>query len=296
MAFIKYINQKPQEKTLKLYEQVNSIIDEYREQGYTLTVRQIYYQLVSRNYIENNTDEYKNIAGHISNGRKEGYIDWDMIEDRTREFNPIAHWETPADIIRAAANQYRRNLWEGQKNYIEIWTEKEALISVIEKSASSFDCDSYACRGYNSTSALWEAAKRFIKKTEQGRENIILYLGDHDPSGKNMVTVIEKWLPIYGATVKIERIALNMDQVELYDLPPQPLKTNEKGELTDTRAPKYKAEHGNQSWELDALKPETLDALITNAVKINLDQKKYNKALKKTEAERKQIQALQAYL
>jgi len=286
---IKYEDRNFHNATLLLFEQVNSIIKEYQTAGYTLTLRQVYYQLVTKNFIENTGNNYKNIGSHISDGRKAGLIDWEMIEDRTREFHKLPSWETPAQIIQSAASQYRRDLWEGQKNYCEVWTEKEALIAVIEKSAFSLDCPCFACRGYSSTSALWEAANRFIDKAKQGMECKLFYLGDHDPSGQDMTRDIGDRLSFYGATVKIERIALNMDQIRQYNPPPQPVKTNEKGDYVDTRGKGYVSIYGKQSWELDALRPEILDALITDAIKNNLDQKKYNKALNRQKKERQKI-------
>jgi len=93
-------------------------------------------------------------------------------------------------------------------------------------------------------------------------------------------------LAIFGASVDVQRIALTMQQIKEYDPPPNPAKE------TDTRAAGYIAGYGSRSWELDALKPETLDALITAAIKNSLDQKKYSMAVKREEAERKSIAAL----
>jgi len=286
-----------QKKSLALIEQINAILDEYREQGFTLTLRQIYYQLVGRDIIKNDQKVYDNLGTLIKNGRNAGRIAWDMVVDRTRELHVLPHWETPASIIRAAANQYRRDLWEGQKTYCEVWVEKDALIGIVEQAADRLACPCFSCRGYDSTSSIREAAKRFIEKTGQGKECIIIHIGDCDPSGQHMTEDIGNRLAYYEATVTVNRIALNMDQVELYKLPPNVLKKDkEKKKYSDSRAMAYIKKYGKKSWEVDALRPEVLTELITTAIKNRLDQKKYDKALKKMEAERKQIQALQEYL
>jgi hypothetical protein len=60
--------------------------------------------------------------------------------------------------------------------------------------------------------------------------------------------------------VTVLRIALNMDQVRQYGPPPNPAK------VTDSRARTYIETYGDESWELDALDPATITALIQEAV------------------------------
>jgi hypothetical protein len=100
-------------------------------------------------------------------------------------------------------------------------------------------------------------------------------------------------LTLFGAGVDVQRIALNMDQIRQYTPPPNPVKIDpETKQFKDTRAKKYVEKYGLSSWELDALRPEVLDGLITAAIKSNLDQKKYNQAIDRQEAEREHITAL----
>jgi hypothetical protein len=129
---------------------------------------------------------------------------------------------------------------------------------------------------------------RFNEK--EGRKCIIIYLGDHDPSGLNMPNDIQKKMSLFGATVDIQRIALTMQQIKEYGPPPNTAKES------DTRVAAYIAKHGSHVWELDALKPEVLDALITAAIKNNRDPKKYNQAIKKQETERESITALLPFI
>ena len=271
---------------LALIEQINAIITEYETAGYSLTLRQAYYQLVSRDLIENSEKSYKHIGNLVNNGRLAGLIDWQAIEDRTRTLRRLSHWETPAEIVKSAANQYHRDLWEGQDRYCEVWVEKDALIGIVEQASERLDCPCFSCRGYTSQSEMWGAAMRFIGKADNGRECVLIHLGDHDPSGIDMTRDIRERLAMFGASIDVKRIALNMPQIEEYNPPPNPAKE------TDTRAAGYIAEYGNSSWELDALEPRALDALITAAIKSNLDQKKYSRAIKKQETEKKSIVAL----
>jgi hypothetical protein len=268
---------------------IDGIIADYQAQGYQLTIRQVYYQLVSKDLLENTEKNYKKIGDIIKNGRLAGLIDWNAIEDRSRGFNNISTWDTPADIIKSAADSYLRDLWEDQEYYLETWVEKQALESIIENTSKALDVQSFACKGYPSITALWEAVQyRYKAITKQGRTVIILYLGDHDPSGLNMDTTNRNHLITFSESPHIyfERIALTKEQIEEYDPPPNPAK------ITDPRAANYIAEHGPYSWELDALEPAVLDALITDAIKSYLDPKKYNEAFERQEAERESITAL----
>jgi len=283
---IQYAKINIRRSGLSLIGHVNAIIAEYETAGYSLTLRQVYYQLVSRDLIENSEKSYKHVGSLVSNGRLAGLISWQAIEDRTRALRRLPHWDAPAEIVKSAAKQYRRDLWEGQSRYCEVWVEKDALIGIVEQAAERLDCPCFSCRGYTSQSEMWGAAMRFVEKSGNGRECVLIHLGDHDPSGIDMTRDIRERLAMFGASVDVKRIALNMPQIEEYNPPPNPAKE------TDTRAAGYIAKYGNSSWELDALEPRALDALITAAIKSSLDQKKYSRAIKKQEAERKSIAAL----
>ena len=290
MPKIQYEEINMRAKKRELIEQVNIVIADYQEQGYSLTLRQIYYQLVSRNFIENSEKSYKNIGNLISNGRLAGLIDWDAIEDRTRIHRVLNHFESPADILDTAAQSYRRDLWEGQPCHVEVWVEKDALIGIVEQAAQSMDCPCFSCRGFASQSSMWASARRFIEKAKQGRECILIYLGDHDPSGIAMTSDIAERMELFCAAVDVRRVALTMEQVAQYSPPPNPAKE------TDTRFAGYAKLYGAHSWELDALKPEILHGLITDSIKMNLDQEMYDAVFEQQEAERQQIKALQGYL
>ena len=281
-TFIQYqdINIRPAGR--KLIDQVNGIIAAYRAQNYSLTLRQVYYQLVSKNAIENNERSYKSLGVLVSNGRLAGLIDWLAIEDRTRFIRSLSHWETPQEIIESAANSYHIDLWQDQPCYIESWVEKDALIGIVEQSASRYDVSSFSCRGYVSSTEMWEASRRYM--AQRHKHCILLHLGDHDPSGLDMTRDISERLQLFGACVDVQRIALNVEQVERYNPPPNPAKT------TDRRFDGYVKQYGPHSWELDALEPGILATLITDNIEMNLDQKLYQAMLDQEEYERQRIQ------
>lgn len=246
-------------ESLRLIEQVNAIIHEYQDMGYSLTLRQVYYQLVSRDVIPNNERSYKNLGNLISDGRMSGLIDWNAIENRTRNLRKNSHWTSPGSIIHSAAYSFAYDKWEDQDSYVEVWVEKDALVGIVGQVCEELDIPYFSCRGYVSQSEMWAAAQRLEQFSAQKSIHII-HLGDHDPSGKDMSRDIVDRLELFGVSVEFQRIALNYDQIEEYGLPPNPTK------LTDSRASGYISEFGHECWELDALRPDVIDGLIRDAV------------------------------
>jgi hypothetical protein len=254
-----FITKKFRDKSLSLINAINNIIVEYQNQGYELTLRQIYYQLVARGSIPNTERSYKNIGSLVNSGRLAGMIDWDAVVDRTRHIRKNQHWNTPEQIVKAALNSYKIDMRENQPIYIEVWVEKDALISIVEGVANEHDVTCFSCRGYVSQSEMYQAAQRFI---DQGHliDRYILHLGDHDPSGMDMTRDIQDRLEMFGADVIVKRLALNWEQIELYNPPTNPAK------LSDSRAEGYINLYGSYSWELDALEPKVIEVLIQDAI------------------------------
>jgi len=297
MQCIPYKNHRFNKESRKLLDRIKEIEADYQSRGYAMTLRQLYYRLVASNIITNAKNSYDKIGNIVKEARLAGELDWQTIEDRSRGLNYILNWESPADRIRSAANNYHRDLWEGQDYYLEVWVEKQALESVIERAAASLDVQSFSCKGYPSITAQWEAAHdRFSPMIEEkGRKVVVIYLGDHDPSGININEKILETLELftdYSHNIDLERIALTREQVKQYNLPPQPLKKKPNGENSDKRANRYEDKHGGQSWELDALEPEVLDSLITDTIKKYLDPEKYNAVIDRQEKEREELEAL----
>jgi len=265
MPRIAYQEWSPRPETLDLIDKANDIIREYMEEGFDLTLRQLYYQMVARDYIPNTQREYKNLGAAINNGRLAGLIDWYSIIDRTRNLRGIKTWGSPSELIDENIKSFAIDLWKNQPCHIEVWVEKDALVDVIAKACSSHRVDHFSCRGYTSQSELWTAARRLARHEFEGQETLIIHLGDHDPSGIDMTRDIEARLHMFGANTEIKRIALNMDQVEEQSPPPNPAK------ITDSRIKGYIRQYGRESWELDALSPAYLVGIIEDTIATYID-------------------------
>lgn len=264
MPKIEYVEKKFAKKSLALIKKANEIIDEYLKAGYKLTLRQLYYQFVARNIIPNTIQNYKNLGSLISDARLGGFIDWESIEDRTRELVGRPHWDNPHEIVQACAKQYHVDWWKGQDVIPEVWIEKDALAGVFDRVCREFDVPFFSCRGYNSQSAMWESAQRIGGRDQ---DTVILHFGDHDPSGIDMTRDMKSRLEMFevGDRFVMNRIALTKDQVTRYKLPPNPAKE------TDSRHAAYIAKHGTKCWELDSLDVKVLSGLVQRNIEKLID-------------------------
>lgn len=266
MTLIRYKEINFRDKTLSTIALANGIIAEYMEQGFTLTLRQLYYQFVARDWIENKQSEYKRLGCIISDARYAGLVSWDAIEDRTRFIRKNSHWDSPAELIEQTSTYYREDLWRTQPNRIEVWIEKDALVGVIEKVCIQNDCPYFSCRGYPSSSVIWQRSRQAQRDMDSfGQDIHVIHLGDHDPSGVDMSRDNEERMRLFCQghgfdPCHVHRIALNMDQIEQYNPPPNYAK------LTDSRAKEYIKRFGSDAWELDALEPKVISTLIQSKI------------------------------
>lgn len=315
MARIKYVPKKFSNDSLRTIERARLICEEYAAQGYDLTLRQLYYQFVSRDWIPNKDTEYKRLGSIINDARLAGLLDWDYIVDRTRNLRENGHWDSPAELVEAAAQQFQFDKWADQDTRVEVWIEKDALVGVLESCCPGEDVPFFSCRGYTSQSELWSAGQRIGRHLWDDHNVVILHLGDHDPSGIDMTRDIRDRLQTFLLTdwvkhtvdtrgqeilddddwradadnhykaevwdrFRVQRIALTMDQIDQYGPPPNPAK------LTDARARGYVEQYGYSSWELDALEPRTLVDLIRDSIAEHRDADLWKDALRREAAQR----------
>jgi len=285
-----FVDKKFGSAALSLIDTINGILDSYAQQGYGLSLRQCYYQLVARGVIENTERSYKNTGNLVSDAWLAGLIDWDMIKDRGREMVQNAHWDDPKDFIESVAPQFKIDHWIGQENYVEVMVEKDALSGVLEPVARKLDIAFTANKGYSSSSAMYEAGRRMLRHLSNDRHVHVIYLGDHDPSGIDMTRDVEDRLRQFAEstgddefTINVHRVALNMDQVHKLKPPENPAK------ITDSRAKEYIKNFGPSSWELDAIEPKMLARLVENAVMDLMDEDLFRASLAKQEKGREQL-------
>lgn len=313
MHKIRYIPKRFQAKTLQVISSVEMILEEYDSQGYKMTLRGIYYQMVSRklfpddrrwsrdpkakkwyrdpNGTVNADPNYDWLGGIVNDARLAGMIDWTLMVDETRSLHNYGGWsESIKEYVESFADGYSIDKWKGQPYSPEVWVEKQALEAVVAKACKQVDIPYFSCRGYNSQTAMWRAAMRLLYCIrEEERIPFIIHLGDHDPSGIDMSRDIIDRLELFvdkhadARVINFERIALNMDQILEYNPPPDPAK------LSDSRCKSYIDEYGEDAWELDALEPSVIEDLILNKINEIIDQDKYDDRIAEENDGRKKI-------
>ena len=168
-----------------------SIAEEYRKDGYSLTLRQLYYQLVARDIIPNHDKVYAKISSIKDDVVYSGLVDWDVFEDRGR-IPSLAYFENSVEgALQRTIENYQLDRQRGQKIHIEVWTEKDAISSILKRATHQKTIRLVVNKGYTSSTAIYGAYERFLDEMNEGKKIKILYFGDHDPSGMDMIRDIK---------------------------------------------------------------------------------------------------------
>jgi len=247
-----------------------------------MTVRQVYYQLVSRQVIENTRSQYQEVSNLLVNARKESDIPWEWIEDRLRRPRMVAMWSELTDFWATVKESYRRDIWSGQSRYVECWLEKDALSGIFEDILREYGVTLNVGRGYDGWDSIKNAAVRQISRDKTkgyvGCDTTILYFGDFDPSGEDMVRSLRDRFAFFGCFPEIVKCALTHDDIAAYNLP------SDFTKATDSRRARFVAKYGDVSVELDALPIDVLQESIRNEIEARMDLD----ALERTRVEERQ--------
>lgn len=247
-----------------------------------LTVRQIFYRLVSMGTIPNRLSNYNCLCHALKIARIKGEIAWGRIEDRSRPLTEgedygwltpedyfqeiLTNYENAEDTFRDSYQDYSLPLWFKQPYYVEVWIEKDALAGVFSQVTNPLRVPLIVCRGYQSISNIHAAIQRMAPLLGEDREPVILYFGDYDPRGENIPEVIQQDFESLDFDVEINKIALTREQIAQLHLIPQPCKKS------DVMADNWMVKEGDNVWELDAIEPNMLMSIIKSAIEKYFDQ------------------------
>jgi hypothetical protein len=243
-----------------------------------MTIRQLFYRLVSAGKIENNRKCYQLVSRVMTKARNDGRCDFDFIVDRSRpEYRPNV-WNDVAGYARTVREAYRKDYWATQPYHVETWVEKDAIIGSIEPvTQGELGVPVRVGRGFLSTTKAHEIAALFACI---GKPIVAFYLGDHDPSGRYIESDLYKRIQGQGSgDFELRRLAIFKSDIRKFNLPPLRVKPD------DPRAAAFVQRHGAECVELDALPPEELRRRIRQAVTALIDQEVWNRAIKVEKAE-----------
>lgn len=189
-----------------------------------------------------------------------------------------------ADFAETAQHAYRRDVWAEQSAYVECWLEKDALSGIIEDVLNAYGVTLNVGRGYDGWDSIRNAAGRY----GDGDGVTVLYFGDFDPSGEDMIRSLRERLGFFGYEPEVIKCALVAEDVDLYDLPPDFTKK------TDTRRAGFVAKYGDVAVELDALPIDVLQTRLRNEVEARMDLEALERVLRTERAERVRLHRLLA--
>lgn len=340
---------------------INAAIESLARSGYrSSTLRQLYYALVGKNLIPNHQTVYKTIGGIVTRAKYAGLISWSAIVDRGRGMRVAWFESSVASALEDTAGRYKLDRQEGQEQWVIVMAEKDAVSNIVAPVCNEYSVRYVINKGYASSSLMREVYNNFKYRIEDGELVRILYLGDHDPSGLDMLAdvhgrlchmlctgqwvllerreremsqeqremaqeyVFAAWVEelndeyyfvrgfanmrdgkleertvyfeeyrdavaaawIFHHQLTLEHVALTMEQIQEYNLPPNPAKT------TDSRSGPYIEQHGHDSWELDAIPHDTLASLVREAIERNINMEQYRAVLEEEKKQQAQIRSL----
>jgi len=282
MNFEQFTNWKPHAKSKLL---LDAALAAYQEMAdYSPTLRTIYYQLVADNIILNTENSYDRLGSLLTRAREGGLFPWDALEDKGRITRLYRFNEDNESVFHTLPWHIAFDYWGSQSHYVEVWVEKQAQEGAVKIACEEYGVPWLACKGYVSATAMYDAGKRFEEKNAEGKQCVLIHLGDHDPSGIDMtrdnLERVRMFSRLSDEEFTISRIALNMDQIKANNLPPNPAK------VTDSRFADYKKKFGSKSWELDALKPKVMCDMIREEIQTYIDKDAWDEVAAEEDEER----------
>jgi len=269
-------------RTKPQMDAIREAIYEVLAEDNPMTVRQVFYRLVSAGVIAKTEAEYKGtVVRLLLVMRREGIVPYSWVADNTRWMRKPTTYSSLEDALQWTAETYRRALWDNQADYIEVWTEKDAIAGILYEATGNWDVPLMVARGFSSETFLYEAAEAI--KAED-KPTYLYHFGDHDPSGVAAAHDIERRLRgfVPDAEIYFERVAVTREQILQWNLPTRPTKK------TDTRSKNFAGE----SVEVDAIPPRQLRELASECITQHIDQFAYDKLLEVEQAEQKTLETM----
>src|SRR6516162_4457557 len=141
----------------------------------------------------------------LREAREQGIIPWEWIVDETRGIERVSTWSNPAVYAECVAKSYRRDFWDQQPHRVQVWSEKGTVRGLLAPVLDEYAVGFNPVHGFTSATDAHNAAEDC-----DGRDVIVLYVGDYDPSGMFMseADLPNRFDKYDGDHIKLRRIAL----------------------------------------------------------------------------------------
>lgn len=256
------------------------------EKEHPMTIRQLFYRLVSVGTVTNTKPEYNRVSRLMTKARRDERCPYEWLVDRSRPTYSVNVWKNPVRFVECVAKSYRRDYWHQQPHHVEVWCEKDAVTGSIEDTVNDLGVTLRVTRGFMSVTRVNDIAQHFraIKKRK-----VVFYLGDHDPSGRSIETtatqaINDRMIELgSGDFPYVERLAIHSKDIAAFNLPPLRVKS------ADPRSEDFEEEYGPECVELDALPPTELRRRIEEAVMKQIDKIAWGKSIHLEKIEKESI-------
>ena len=275
-------------------EVVKASLEVFKQYDTALTLRQLYYRLVSRRLFPNTINSYKRLSRFMVKAREERDVPLNCLEDRSRRIlgRGDAGYRSAEEYIKQKIASlhdswkgFTMPMWDDQHFNVVVSLEKDALSRLVSDVANRYSVRTFPTRGYPSFTYVQRMAS-YIRNRLKGKPTVVLYFGDFDPSGIDIERDLTERLTKYRAgDFKVRRVALTSDQIVQYSLPPMPVKKS------DARTPRFVAVYGDEAVELDALEPNVLQLLVAESIEDFIDKEAWIKQLNEIDSLKKWIRA-----
>jgi len=258
-------DHKFEKETLPKLSRVLEILEDVEQKNETVTLRQLNYRLTGFEFLSTDP-EYKQLSRILKHARLAGLISWNVIEDHTRIVKLPNIFESVSDALETILAVFKINRQENQPTYVEVMVEKDTLTDVFYSVTSQYCIPLNVNKGNNSVTAFKKCAERLIEAYNRGQKLLLLYFGDFDPSGMEMVETTKKNLRLLNVPdCEVKFCGVTLEQAKYYNLRSLPIKASDK------KGPKFRKLHGDECFEIDVLGNEVLRELVGNEIKNTID-------------------------
>ncbi|MFE7194480.1 hypothetical protein [Kitasatospora sp. NPDC057541] len=273
---------RPRPETLRLVEQVQGVLDQYREH-LPMTARQVFYAAVGQWGYPKTEQAYDRLLETLVRARRARMIPMHAIRDDSSTDAPAGGWADKGRFLsslRRHAEYYERDLMEGQDRVAEVWVESGGMVPMLAAVAHRFGAGVYSGGGFGSVTLKYDTATR-IAYRERG--TTVLSIGDFDPSGLSILDAAAEDVSAFvaelgGPAPRYVRVAVTPEQIAEHRLPTAPQKTRDR-----------RGAHMEDTVQAEALTPDQLTGALSAALERVLDLDRLRRVREAGDRERAEI-------
>jgi hypothetical protein len=223
---------------------------------------------------------YKRLTELLNKARRAGLVDMSAIRDDGFASDQPLFFESIDHFLRRVASwadQLRLDRQRDQERRLVLWCEASGMVSQLARVAGAFGIEVCSSGGFDSLTD-----RHRIGQLWAGSVVTVLHIGDHDPSGvhvfSSLAEDIEAFANDYRGDVEFIRLAVTPEQAALYSLPSAPPKPTDRRSF-----------EGNETWQVEALDPRILAAIVSAAIEERIDRALYEAVLNEGQKARRDV-------